>query len=1033
MKKRVLSLFLSLTCAATGLSIPQTVYAEEAAQQTIQAEQISAEQIEEVESPETEAKQAHLQPVSSIEQHPSSEETVFEEIAESVVILEDRVSLEEAIDALPESLEAYDEESGDAVSVPVTWECIDDYDDTGLSSYVFEAVPLETEIEATSLPRVEIYYASEFTDLRPGTDAPLLVQEISPNSLIGETDVVDEKGADTSTSTSTAPKATSAERAFWESLDDDSCLDLTDDQKKFFARLDTALEPYLYENKTAVLAGASQNVSYTEPIPFSDLSSLYFEAGTRGVAYTDPNNVVVLTEAYLNTHPQFFFLTTAYTGTSTYLRVAFLKDFIDPDARAAARTKIQKEFQRVTSNYKGATVKNAQALHDRLCTYATYDSDGWNGARGSQDTWTQGNVMWDQTLASVFYTTGSELDHSSVCAGYSQAYTAMLNYRGIGAFSITSTNHQWNKAYLENAWYCVDCTWDDQTGSENMTYASGAWDPTYTYFMRAEITGDTSHSTQPFWNSLTVGYQATTDYEIKDFSNGESGTLTLTYTLGEDESFDDDSESFSQTIALLDGYALLGSKSVIGPIITKYGYTLSGWKSTGGTNYKLDTTYVNQGETDTELALSASWTPRKYKLSYNYNGGKKGGTMPSTFTVATSGSIPTPKKSGATFAGWYVSDASEASTTVDFAALTKDPAVDKAGSVTLRAAWNYATSYTVEFYANNGEESAVTPAAQSFSRDETITLPIPVNSNSQFVGWAKKKNATKADYKPSAATGAITAKNLAAAGGSITLYEVWKTSWDYTVTYDAAGGEFDEDAETTATYQGNMTYASPIPTRDGYTFTGWKKAGASKVAYKYNTKTAICPVKNASTTSSSVTLTAAWKAITYTVSYTMNGGAKGKGSTTKFTAETAEIQIKAPTKKNADFSGWYQNGETLLSANGTFTLKPSEILADETFQKTGTLRLTAMWTPKTYRVIYNGLGGKIKTISGVLCSRGSVDLSYGTKYTLMSERYITRDGYTLAGWSKTSGGKVNYKLGTAYQNLAKPGKEITLYAVWTKK
>ena len=104
------------------------------------------------------------------EAQPEESEVVvseFEDIEEPVVVLEERVSLEEAVEKLPETIEAVDAVTNEVVEVSVEWECMDDYADTELASYVFVPVideAAEVIVAEEDLPRMEIYYGSEYQE-----------------------------------------------------------------------------------------------------------------------------------------------------------------------------------------------------------------------------------------------------------------------------------------------------------------------------------------------------------------------------------------------------------------------------------------------------------------------------------------------------------------------------------------------------------------------------------------------------------------------------------------------------------------------------------------------------------------------------------------------------------------------------------------------------------------------------------------------------------------------------------------------------
>lgn len=52
---------------------------------------------------------------------------------------------------------------------------------------------------------------------------------------------------------------------------------------------------------------------------------------------------------------------------------------------------------------------------------------------------------------------------TTVCAGYAELYTQILNSVGIPCITVTSEemNHAWNLVQLDGSWYHVDVTWDD--------------------------------------------------------------------------------------------------------------------------------------------------------------------------------------------------------------------------------------------------------------------------------------------------------------------------------------------------------------------------------------------------------------------------------------------------------------------------------------------------------------------------------------------------------------------------------------------
>ncbi len=123
------------------------------------------------------------------------------------------------------------------------------------------------------------------------------------------------------------------------------------------------------------------------------------------------------------------------------------------------------------------------------------------------------------------------------------------------------------------------------------------------------------------------------------------------------------------------------------------------------------------------------------------------------------------------------------------------------------------------------------------------------------------------------------------------LYARWETN-SYYLNFDTNGGSC-STSYYTLNY-GNSYGTLPIPTRKGYTFTGWytKKSGGSKVSS--STKMA----------AGNVTVYAQWKANIYTVNFDSNGGTC-KTKTKKVTYEKTYGELPKPSKSRYTFTGWY--------------------------------------------------------------------------------------------------------------------------------
>ena len=124
------------------------------------------------------------------------------------------------------------------------------------------------------------------------------------------------------------------------------------------------------------------------------------------------------------------------------------------------------------------------------------------------------------------------------------------------------------------------------------------------------------------------------------------------------------------------------------------------------------------------------------------------------------------------------------------------------------------------------------------------------------------------------------------------------------------------------------------------------------------------------------TVVAGFTPITYTLTYTLNGGTATNPAT--YTIETTTFTLNNPTKAGYDFAGWKLNG--VGDAMMTVTIAQGS---------TGHLAYTATWTPTVYNIVY--------TMDG-----GTATPANPTTYTIETETFTlnnpTKTGHTFKGW-----------------------------------
>ena len=242
----------------------------------------------------------------------------------------------------------------------------------------------------------------------------------------------------------------------------------------------------------------------------------------------------------------------------------------------------------------------------------------------------------------------------------------------------------------------------------------------------------------------------------------------------------------------------------------KAGYTFLGWTFEGQTAPTKNVSVV-VGTTG-DKAYTANWQANTYTVTFDANGGTAS-TTSKDVTFDTNLTMPTPERTGYTFAGWFVG--SKQYTTGTW---------KTDSDVTLVAKWT-ANSYKATYNANGG---SVSSSNKNYTYDANYTLLEPTRTGYEFLGWYKDGTLV-----PSTGTWKFDT--------NISLVAEWKARV-YTVTYDAGVGTSSQSSAQ-ATYDSNFTLATAE--RVGYKFDGWYYNGT-----KYSSGTW--------KTDKSITLTAKW-------------------------------------------------------------------------------------------------------------------------------------------------------------------------------
>lgn len=444
--------------------------------------------------------------------------------------------------------------------------------------------------------------------------------------------------------------------------------------------------------------------------------------------------------------------------------------------------------------------------------------------------------------------------------------------------------------------------------------------------------------------------------------------------------------------------------------LARTGYTFAGWNTlaTGlGTNYLENASYKPVAS----IILYAKWTAGTFAVTFDANSGSGTQIANMSITAGTAKALTanTYTRAGYTFGGWNTLANGTGTAYANSASVTLF------GDITIYAQWVLvkpgAPSVSAASAGNTTATVTVTGAAVSGTTAGPATsYSIQTYANDGTTVITGKSCTVLATASPlsceiTGLTNGTTYKFLATAinttGSTAGLIStVTATPAPFVVTYSLNGGTL---TPTTANFNLGSPLTLPLPTRSGYTFTGWNNPSATSVGLNGGSYSP----------PATITLTAQWSAIVYTISYNGNGNTAGAApSAGSFSTGGSSYSISTAgnlVKTGYTFDGW------TTGSNGSGTA----YAAGASYSTSANLVLYAKWTPQVYTITYdkNGAGGAP--------SRATDSFTFGaTPLTLPAVTGMTYANYTFGGWSETS-------TGTAVISPYSPTQTRTLYAIWT--
>lgn len=377
-----------------------------------------------------------------------------------------------------------------------------------------------------------------------------------------------------------------------------------------------------------------------------------------------------------------------------------------------------------------------------------------------------------------------------------------------------------------------------------------------------------------------------------------------------------------------------------------------------------------------------------YSITYDNTMGVANTNPTSYENGGTSAALTPLEAEHYTFAGWYIGDEK----------ITNIP-TDAEGALTITARWT-PVEYTIAYADTKGAVNS-NPTAYHIESD-TIVLQNLTCDGYVFDGWYNGNE--KVTVIPTGTT------------GSITLTAKW-TACDYTITYENTKGAINNNPNGFSTDSATITLSDLE--KEGYTFDGW---------YNGNRKVTTIPAG----TVGNITLTAQWTPISYTATFTADGGVV---ATRYFTVEDSAIANIPNVPSKAGYTGAWSNyslgtsnivipavytlneytityANTKGAENGnpnnytviTSTFQLSELQCDgydfigwykgstnvTSIEKgtTGNITLTAKWSPVDYVITYTDTKGAANT------NPVEYDVETGTIYLTG----LVAEHYTFSGW-----------------------------------
>ena len=414
------------------------------------------------------------------------------------------------------------------------------------------------------------------------------------------------------------------------------------------------------------------------------------------------------------------------------------------------------------------------------------------------------------------------------------------------------------------------------------------------------------------------------------------------------------------------------------------------------------------------------------RVLFNANGGTGGTTREVAIgsRLGDGNSLPTPKRTGYTFAGWWTAQSGGVKVSTETMVIA---------DVTYYAHWAL-DEYTVTYRKYDGSGAIASETLRCGRTYPLAWLGSDLGwsrTGYVFAGWVPWNPDTEVRLCKYANGQPV--KDLAKAGGTCNLWAVWSSPASYRICYHRCAGVDDTEKMDQVVLRNKEDYLAWIGSQIGwerkdYTFAGWAETANGPVKYKNGAR-----VSNLAAAGGTKHLYAVWSADSghrwqYKVRFNKFDGT---GETRDATFRAGSVQ-RLPwigsqlgwTRVGYDFAGWsaakpdskprlckYANGQEVVD----LAAKSGEVVG-----------LWAVWrSPSSYSVCFHKNDGADLRMNQIFLKNETGNLAW-----LDSQIGWKRNGYVFKGWAESEKGAVKYANGAKVSNLAASGGTKHLYAIW---